>query len=438
MPREYKHDIVNIRLCMFGVFSLRFTYSLLKSIIKGINMDSIIIIGGGQAAAFAATTLRKEGFEGKLSVISDEETVFYERPPLSKGILSGSEELETLPFFAQKDIEALNIQWHKPQRAKSINPKKKQVILDDQTVLSYDRLIIATGSRPRIPDPQWNSLENVYTLRTIKDALSLKKVMLPEKRLAIIGGGWIGLEVAATARKLNLKVDLFERGERLCARSVSEEVSRELLMLHQDNQTQIHLQCGDISLHENPDKSITLSSTTQKIIADIVLVGAGTEMAKELALEAGLTAQEGILVNHFGQTSDPNIYAAGDVAMHPLVGFCTQSWANAQQQAVIVAKHIMDKDPAPYTEIPWVWSDQYQHNIQVLGLPIDDNCQLIIREESPSQKTYIHIDQNNMVRSIVAINSPKSIGVGRMWFKRKKVLDPALLADTSIDIITLR
>ena len=172
--------------------------------------------------------------------------------------------------------------------------------------------------------------------------------------------------------------------------------------------------------------------------ADIVLVGAGAEIATELAENAGLEIKGGIIVDEFGQTSDPNIYAAGDVAIHPVVGFCTQSWANAQYQAMIAAKAIMGKNPPAYGEIPWVWSDQYDHNIQIMSLPIDEDCSLIIRDSGETQKAYIHLDRENRVRSIVAINDPKVIGIGRMWFKRKLVLDPEKLADTSIDVMTLR
>ena len=169
-----------------------------------------------------------------------------------------------------------------------------------------------------------------------------------------------------------------------------------------------------------------------------MLVGAGAAIATELALKAALDGNGGIVVNEFGQTSDPDIYAAGDVAIHPTVGFCTQSWAHAQQQAVSTAQAIMKEDTKPYTETPWIWSDQYQHNVQIMGLPLDENCQLIIREGDNHQKTFIHLDQDNQVRSIIAFNDPKAIGVGRMWFKRKNSLGPEKLADSSIDIMNFR
>ena len=401
-------------------------------------MESIVIIGGGQAAAFAAQTLRKEGFEGTLSIISDEEKIFYERPPLSKSVLAGEESPEILSFFSPEAIDALNIDWHKPKHAEAIDRDAQTVTLNDGTTLPYDRLILATGSRPRVPNANWTAFENVHTLRTIDDSLKLQAAFKAGKRLAIIGGGWIGLEVAATANKLGLNVNLFELAPRLCGRSAPPEVSEYLYNLHTGKGTNIHLNCGAIDLAENADGTLTLTTECNEVNADIVLVGAGAEIATELAENAGLEIKGGIIVDEFGQTSDPNIYAAGDVAIHPVVGFCTQSWANAQYQAMIAAKAIMGKNPPAYGEIPWVWSDQYDHNIQIMSLPIDEECTLIIRDSGETQKAYIHLDSENRVRSIVAINDPKVIGIGRMWFKRNMVLDPEKLADTSIDVMTLR
>lgn len=401
-------------------------------------MESVVIIGAGQASAFAVLTLRKEGFNGRISIISDEENVFYERPPLSKGILSGTDAVEKLAFFNAETIKNFNIDWHRPLKATHINRGEKTVSINNGTDIPYDKLIIATGSRPRVPNEKWLKLNNVYTLRTIQDALTLKEMLTRNKTIAIIGGGWIGLEVAATANTLGLNVHVFEREARLCSRSVISEVSDHLYMLHQNEGTHIYLNASDITLSENDDQSITIHNGNLSVTADIVLVGAGAEIATELALKAGLDVNGGIVVNEFGQTSDPDIYAAGDVAIHPTVGFCTQSWAHAQQQAVSTAQAIMKEDTKPYTETPWIWSDQYQHNVQIMGLPLDENCQLIIREGDNHQKTFIHLDQDNQVRSIIAFNDPKAIGVGRMWFKRKNSLDPEKLADSSIDIMNFR
>lgn len=401
-------------------------------------MQSIVIIGGGQASAFAASTLRKEGFTGKLSIISDEDNIFYERPPLSKEILKGEGKLDQLAFFNKDTIDALDIDWHKPAKATAINKETKSVNLDNGISLSYDKLIIATGSRPRVPNKEWLNFKNVYTLRTITDALKLKEKLLPNKRLAIIGGGWIGLEVAATGKQLGLSVNIFEREPRLCSRSVVPEVSEHLAKIHQQEGVHVHLNATNLTLEENPDGTITLHNDNDTIIADIIVVGAGAEIATELAIHAGLDVKGGIIVDEFGQTSDENIYAAGDVAIHPIVGFCTQSWAHAQQQASIVANSIMKDNAKPYTEIPWIWSDQYQHNIQIMGLPIDDECTLIIRKGGNGSKSFIHLDKENKIRSIIAFNEPKAIGIGRMWFRQGYELDPVKLADSSTDIMSFR
>lgn len=400
-------------------------------------MDSIVIIGGGQAAAFAASTLRKEGYEGRLAIISDENQVFYERPPLSKGILDGKEALENLYFFDQESIDKLNIEWHKPMRAIAIDRQAKVVKTDQGTALPYDKLIIATGSRPRVPNDQWLTFKNAHTLRTIDDALKLKSALTAGKRLAIIGGGWIGLEVAATARQLGLEVTLFERESRLCSRSVAAEVSAHLLTLHEAEGTTILLDAKEIEVTENEDGTLLIQSGDHAIEVDLLLIGAGAEIATELAVEAGLEVDGGIVVDLYGKSSDPDIYAAGDVAIHPLVGFTTQSWAHAQQQAEKVAKAIVGKKDEPYQEVPWIWSDQYHHNIQIMGFPIDEESQLVIREDD-HKKCFIHLDNEQKVRSIVAFNEPKAIGVGRFWFRKGAPLDPEQLQNSEIDLMKLR
>lgn len=400
-------------------------------------MDSIVIIGGGQAAAFAASTLRKEGYEGKLAIISDEDRIFYERPPLSKGILSGEETLDKLYFFDQESIDKLNIEWHKPMRATEIDRQAKVVKTDQGTTLPYDKLIIATGSRPRVPNAQWLTFKNSHTLRTVEDALKLKERLTDGKRLTIIGGGWIGLEVAATANKLGLDVTLFEREDRLCSRSVSPEVSAHLLTLHEAEGTTIILNAKEIEITEESDGILQIQSGDITIEADILLIGAGAEIATELAVAAGLEVKGGIVVDHYGQSSDPDIYAAGDAAIHPLIGFTTQSWAHAQQQAEKVAKAIIGQKNEPYQEIPWIWSDQYHHNIQIMGLPIEEENQLVIREDG-DKKCFIHLDKDQKVRSIVAFNEPKAIGVGRFWFRKGAPLDPEQLQNSEIDLMKLR
>lgn len=402
------------------------------------EIQNIVIIGGGQAAAYGANTLRAQGYEGRLFVVSDEEKVFYERPPLSKEVLAGKQDPKELHFFSEEQIEAMNIDWHKPDRATKIDRINKMVTLESGTILPYDKLLLATGSRPRVPVPAWCEVPHVHTLRTIEDSANLSGYLHEGSKLAIIGGGWIGLEVAATANQAGLEVEVFELAPRLCQRSVTEEVSDYLYKMHEAKGTKIHLNCGPIDIEERDGKPVLIVDG-KEFPADAVVVGAGAEIATELASDADLDVDVGVVVDGTGQTSDPDIFAAGDVAIHPVVGFCTQSWANAQQQATIAAKHMLGiEDAEEYAEAPWIWSDQYNFNIQILGYPVDDECELIVRETSPEQVSFIHLDKEGKLRSVVAINDARLIAAGRRWIRAEMSLPAEDLANPEFNVMSLR
>ena len=395
----------------------------------------IVIIGGGQAGGWAAKTLRSRGYDGKLTVVSDEPYDFYERPPLSKAVLlDGEAPLSRL--FSEEVIAGLHLEWHRPVRAEAIDPQQQIVTLSNGSQLHFDQLLLATGGRPRLPDASWAKHSKVMTLRSWDDAVRLRQKLQQCHSLAIVGGGWIGLEIAASARKLGAEVTIFERQPALCMRSVGGEVSRALLELHQHQGVRVLCDCGDIQL-EDRDGEAWIGCTNHAAQAfDLVVVGIGVELNLELAHSAGLRIEAGIVVNGQGRTSHPAIFAAGDIAVHPTFGLCLQSWSYAQNQAISTAHAMVDTLAAPYDDVAWLWSDQYETNIQILGVSTGGVHQVVRRTEQ-SQLFFTLNDSRQLVQ-LVAFNDARTIKLGKRWLASGRVLDPQQLADVEFSLMALK
>lgn len=402
-------------------------------------MQRVVIVGAGQAAGWAVSTLRQNGYSGEIHVVSNEDRVFYERPPLSKQVLSKQASYESLHLFSHEQIQDFDIQWHKPAMATQVDRLQKNVVLNSGEVLPYDKLLIATGSRARVPVYSWQFIPNVVTLRNVQDCERLIDILEHTQKLAVIGGGWIGLEIAATARQQGKEVHIFEYGDRLCARSVSPEVSQFLKTIHQQQGTEIHLESKSLHLVEaGQNKVEVLNHPYGTGVFDCVVVGAGAEIAKELGVQAGLEVKDGIVVNGFGQTSDQHIYAAGDVAIHPSLGYCIQSWANAQNQAIAAAKSMLGI-ATEYVDIPWLWSDQYHFNIQILGIYQPERTgQIVIRKSADDQCSYLYLDDQQHLLNMIAVNDSKLIKLAKRWMQSNTVLDPKLLADPEFNLMKLK
>ncbi|MHA3890572.1 NAD(P)/FAD-dependent oxidoreductase [Acinetobacter sp. GXMZU3951] len=402
-------------------------------------MERIVVVGAGQAAGWAVNTLRQSGFSGEIHVVSDENQIFYERPPLSKQVLSKEASYESLNLFTAEQIAEFNLELHKPDSAKRIDRNSKQVFLESGKILPYDKLLIATGSRARVPVATWINIPNVMTLRGVQDCQRLSDKIEQSHRIAIIGGGWIGLEIASTARKQGKTVHVYEYAERLSGRSVSPEVSDFLKQIHSEAGTEIHLKSQQLHLIEASNQTVeVLNYPEPSQVFDCVVVGAGAEIAKELGTDAGLEVRDGIVVNAYGQTSDQDIYAAGDVATHPVLGYCIQSWANAQNQAIAAAKSMLGMD-TEYADIPWLWSDQYHCNIQILGTYQPKlQSSLVVRETSPTQKSYLYLDAENRLINMIAVNDSKLVKLAKRWIQNQTVLDPEQLKNPEFNVMKLK
>lgn len=397
---------------------------------------TVVVIGGGQAAGWVMKTLRGEGFAGRIVMIADEAHLPYERPPLSKAVLAGEADISTVRVVQPDEFGALGVEAWQPERAVSIDRARRVVRAASGREIEYDRLVIATGGAPRRLPDAIVATPRLHYLRTLDEAVALGERLRASRRVLVIGGGWIGLEVAATARKLGVDAVVVEGAPRLCARSVPGAVSDFLLELHRANGVDIRLNASLASLGAHPADANRVRATLADgtaVDADFAVAGIGLALNASLATEAGLHVDDGIVVDEYGATSDPAIFACGDVANHPNAWLKRrvrlESWANAQNQAIAAAKAVLGVR-APYAEIPWFWSDQYDVNLQILGdLPAD--AQLVVRGDIAAKRATLFFVTHGALRGVIAINSARELKLARKWMNQGRAIDVAALADTT-------
>lgn len=336
-----------------------------------------VIIGGGHAGGEAALALRQGGYTGRIMLISAESSLPYQRPPLSKAYLTTEIEPDKLLIRAAANFAKAEVELVLGHSVSEIDRSARSLRLDDGTEIHWSNLVLATGSRARhlaLPDPLAVEPSNLFYLRSLEDAQRLKGALLPGGRLLVIGGGFIGLEVASAAIALGLSVTVVEAQDRLLARVTAPEVSAFYESLHRSRGVQV-LTGARIERFELNDDGNQLSGVTltdgQHLEADIVLAGIGAVPQIELAEQAGLDLDDGVLVNEFCQTSDPTIYAIGDCSRHfnPVYGrrLRLESVPNAVDQARTAA-HSINGVAKVYEPVPWFWSDQYEVKLQMVGL----------------------------------------------------------------------
>lgn len=323
---------------------------------------ALIIVGAGHAGGRAALTLREEGYSGRLILIGDEPHVPYERPPLSKGLLQGSMDLAGCSLCDSARLAELGIEHIAGNPVRELDPPQHRLQLADGQWLSYAGLLLATGGRARrLPQAQ----ANVLYLRTHDEALALKSALRPGARLVIVGGGFIGLEVAATARGLGCEVTVLEAGPRLAGRVLAPVISEALLQVHRQQGVDV---CLNVALESIHAEAVQLVDG-QLLPCDLVVVGIGMQPNIELAVAAGLEVGQGIRVDAHLRTSAPDIYAAGDVCEFRLGGEYQrqETSRNAEAQGRHAALNMLGRDE-PFEALPGFWSDQYDWGLQTVGV----------------------------------------------------------------------
>lgn len=396
-------------------------------------MQHIVIIGAGQAGAALAAKLRGLGFEGRLTMIGAEPHPPYQRPPLSKAYLLGEMEQERLwlrnaAFYTDNQIDL------RLGAAASVDVAAKTVLLGDQ-VIPFDQLALTTGATPRrLPASIGGDLAGVYTVRNLADVDAMAPEFVAGRRLIIVGGGYIGLEAAAVARKLCLEVTVLEMAQRILQRVAAAETSDYIRALHQSHGVQILEQTGvDRLLGAGRVTGVRLTDG-RELPCDFVIAGVGVTPNTEIA--AGLTLDNGIATDAYGRTSDPMIWAAGDCASFPYQTgrIRLESVGNAIDQAEVVAANMLGAN-TPYDAKPWFWSDQYDCKLQIAGLNTGyDN--VVARGPDGAAVSFWYY-QGDRLLAVDAMNDPRGYMVGKRLIELGKSPDKAAIADPTCDLKAL-
>lgn len=333
---------------------------------------TIVIIGGGLAGAKAVEALRDRDFDGRITLFAEEERLPYERPPLSKEYLAGKKSLTDFTVHDSDWYDDHNVDLRLGSRVSAVNAGEHTVALPDGTTVRYDKLLLATGSSSRRPPIPGSDAESVHYLRTYEDAVALNSVLTEGSSLAVVGAGWIGLEVAAAARQRGVDVTVVESAKQPLVAALGETVGEVFAGLHRDHGVDLRLEAQVEEITTTGGKATGLKMRDgSAVAADAVLVAVGATPNVELAEQAGLAmGSGGVLVDTSLRTSDPDIYAVGDIAAaeHPLFGgrIRTEHWANALKQPTVAAAGMLGS-PGEYDELPYFFTDQYDLGMEYVG-----------------------------------------------------------------------
>ena len=402
--------------------------------------DVTVIVGAGQAGSDMATALRAQGYEGRIVLLGDEEALPYRRPPLSKAYLSDEITEEALYLKPAPVYEKHNIEVKTGVHVTAVDREAHTVTLDNGEVIGYTKLAFTTGGHARkLPLPGAEK-PNVHYVRTIADIKHMKEQFKAGKRLVIIGGGYIGLEAASVGIKKELQVTLVEALPRLLARVTGPELSEYYRSVHSRHGVDIKLGAGVKALEGDGElvEAVVLEDGS-KIEADLIIVGIGLIPNTELAEQAGLEVENGILVDLYCQTSDPDILAAGDCTNHEN-GFLgrrmrLESVPNASEQARVAASLICGKK-VPHDSVPWFWSDQYDLKLQMVGIN-QGYDEVVIRGSMEDDNFSAYYLKDGTVIAVDAVNRPKDFMMGKKLVSGRVKADAATLTDESVDLKSL-
>lgn len=394
-----------------------------------------VIIGASHGGVNLAFSLRKEGWEGAILLFDKDPELPYHRPPLSKTYLQ-NEAVNLLK--SAESYEKDNISLNLGISVNSINRENKTIILSDGTHQSYDKLVLATGARPIIPPiPGIENAKNLYPLRTAEDVTNIRNAFQTSlnKRVVIIGGGYIGLETAASIKKLGGTVTVLEREARILARVTAPEMSDFFMKLHTENDVEVLTDKNVISIDVQDDVNTVNCADGSFFKADIIVVGVGIRVNTELAKDAQLVIENGILVDETACTNDKDIYAIGDCTFHKNPHYNRfvrlESVQNAVDQAKIAAAAITGKNPV-YNSIPWFWSDQFDVKLQMVGLSEGYNQLFVRKEESETSKTSLWYFKDDVLLAVDAINNPKAFVLGTKFIKDGSKINTTKLVDPNV------
>lgn len=395
----------------------------------------ILIVGAGQAACSLAGKYRQQDSEAAITIIGEERYLPYQRPPLSKKYVTGEMSVESLFLRPEAWYQKNDISLVSGLRVMRIDRKSKQVQLDDGRLLDYDKLALTTGTRPRtLPSEMGGNLKGVYPIRGIEDANACAAEISLGRRALVIGGGYIGLEAAAVLSKQGLQVRVVEMADRILQRVACAETSNYFRLLHQENGVQIDEGLGVKRLVGDKGHVVGAEfSDDSAMEVDFVIVGVGVVANDELAQDAGLNVNQGILVNSFGQTNDKDIYAAGDCTRFEYLGQMVrlESVQNAVDQAESTASNMAGFE-TQYTPQPWFWSDQFDVKLQIAGLNQGYTDTVTRTGAKPSSLSVWYFASGRLV-SVDAMNDPRTFMTAKKMLSSNQLASVEQIRDPDFD-----
>lgn len=397
--------------------------------------ERIVIVGAGHAGGVAAMTLREQGYGGAIVIVGEEGCAPYQRPPLSKNFLTGEMSAEQLllkpeKFYAERAVEA-----RFGVRVEAIERAAMRVRLHDGETLAYSKLLLATGSRPRRLSVPGADLAGVHYLRTLADATAIRADMARGRRAVVIGAGYIGLEAAAAAARAGMRVVVLEAAERILGRVSGRAVAEFFAATHRAQGVEVR--CGvRIEALEGSARVAAVVGNEGPVEADLVIVGIGIEPNVELAADAGLVCDNGIVVDEFTRTGDPNIHAAGDCSNHPnaLLGarLRLESVQNAIDQARVAASNLAGNARA-YAELPWFWSNQYDLRLQIAGLSQGHDETLLRGNPAAAPFSIMYLRAGRVI-AVDTVNAPRDHLAFRKLLAAGALIDARRLVDPAVAV----
>ena len=399
--------------------------------------ETIVVVGAGHAAGQLVTSLRQLGFEGKIQLVGEEKYIPYQRPPLSKAFLAGEIGIDRVEFKPQQFYDDQNVELILGVQVERIDREGQTVHLSDGRTLSYDKLALTTGARVRKIKSPGSDLDGIFYLRNVDDVESIQSHFKKGGKLAVIGAGYIGLEVAAVARKHGIDVTVVEMADRVLARVAPPVLSEFFDRLHTDEGVNVLTNVTTEGFEgENGQVSGVKCADGSVIPADFVVIGIGILPNVELAEACGLDVNNGIVVDEYAQTSDPKIVSAGDCTWHPngLMGISLrlESVHNALEQAKTAAATLIGKQ-LEYNQIPWNWSDQYDVKLQIAGLNTGHD-QVVVRGNPDERHFAVFYLKEGQLIAVDAVNAPKEFMMSRRVLPNKPHPDTNKLVDVSLDV----
>ena len=396
----------------------------------------MVIVGAGQGAGQAAASFRQDGYEGNIIILGDEAFPPYQRPPLSKQYLSGELPLERVFVRPAKFYEERNIDLRTNTRVESINTAAKTVTTANGEAIAYEKLLLATGSRPRKLTIPGSDLPGIFYMRTIADVDAIAAAMKTAKKVVIVGGGYIGLEVASVAVTSGLDVTVLEMEQRILQRVTTPFMSDYYHQLHTSRGLKI-LTSTAVSGFSGAGQVAQVLCGDTAIDADLVIVGIGIIANTEIASAAGIACDNGITVDDHCRTSVPDVYAIGDCTNHPnpILGrrLRLESVPNALEQARVAVANMCGQDKV-YATVPWFWSDQYELKLQMVGFSADGDSQ-VVRGDVANNTFAVFYLKAGAVVAVDAVNSPREFMVCKQLYGKQ--VDVARLADPATDLKSL-